>query len=86
MPIEQKHAEGRPMSEFNGLAHVEIDGEEIQIKHIDITTDLSDKEVFGHNAKECDMCGGLVPPLKMLIVAGTDKSKVGTYHIGCYNE
>lgn len=74
------------MSGFQGLAHVHIDGEKVEIEHIDIETDLSDKEIFGVDHKECDDCGGLIHPTDMVMVASTDKDKGGVYHINCYNE
>jgi len=71
------------MSEFSGIAHLDIDGERIEVEHVDIETDLSDKEVFGVERRECDECGALIHPLDMVIVAGTDPERVGVYHADC---
>ena len=71
------------MTDFHGVANVKIDGEQIEVQHIDIETDLSTQEVFGHDSKECDECGGLVHPLDMLIVASTGGGNSGVYHQGC---
>jgi len=71
------------MSEFSGIAHLDIDGERIEVEHVDIETDLSDKEVFGLERKECDECNSLIHPMDLLIVASTEPEWGGVYHTDC---
>jgi len=72
--------------DFYGAAYVGINGDEIEVEHIDIDTELSDREVFGMERRECDDCGGVVHPINMILVASTKGDVGGVYHKDCRPE